>query len=300
MSFSGSDSRRVRKAVIPAAGLGTRFLPATKAIPKEMLPVVDKPSIQYVVEEAVGAGIEDILIITSPSKRSLEDHFDRSYELESLLQARGKDALYETTVAIPSLAKMHFTRQGQPLGLGHAIGMAKEHVGDEPFAVLLPDDLMMDGGAQLRRMIELQSQTGGIVVAAGEYPLEEVVAYGVLDPISVEDDVITVRSVVEKPPIDEAPSNYGLTGRYVFPPEIFDEIDRTVPGVGGEIQITDAIDALTASLGLRACLYRTGRYDTGNKLDWLRATVDTALDHPELGDDFADVLRTIVSDRKLL
>jgi len=289
----------VRKAVIPAAGLGTRFLPATKSIPKEMLPIVDKPSIQYVIEEAVAAGIEDVLIITSPSKRPLEDHFDRNYELESLLESRGKTEALEEVLEISSMVKMHFTRQGQPLGLGHAIGMAKEHVGDEPFAVLLPDDLMIDDGALLKRMIDLQTEHGGIVVAAGEYPVEEVVAYGVLDPISVDDGVITVRSVVEKPAIADAPSNYGLTGRYVFPPEIFAEIERTKPGVGGEIQITDAIDAVTAQLGLKACLYGAGRYDAGQKLDWLRATVELALDHPELGADFAELLGRIAKDRNL-
>jgi len=292
-------SKRVRKAVIPAAGLGTRFLPATKSIPKEMLPIVDKPSIQYVVEEAVAAGIEDILIITSPSKRAVEDHFDRNAELELLLEQRGKTAMLEQSIAIANMVKMHFTRQGQPLGLGHAIGMAKEHVGDEPFAGLLPDDLMVDNGALLSRMINLQAETGGIVVAAGEYPIEEVVAYGVIDPISVEDGVITVGSVVEKPAIADAPSNYGLTGRYVFPPEIFDEIDRTVPGVGGEIQITDAIDALRETKGLKACLYDGGRFDTGQKLDWLRATVEMALIHPDLGEDFAALLTRLVKEKGL-
>jgi len=288
--------KAVRKAVIPAAGLGTRFLPATKSIPKEMLPIVDKPAIQYVIEEAVAAGIEDILIITSPSKRAIEDHFDRNVELETLLEARGKTAMLEQVLAIADMVKMHFTRQGQPLGLGHAIGMAADHVGDEPFAVLLPDDLMIDNGALLKRMIDLQAKEGGVVVAAGEYPTEEVVAYGVIDPLSVDGDVIVAKSVVEKPSIEDAPSNYGLTGRYVFPPEIFDEIAKTKPGVGGEIQITDAIDALTQSAGLRACLYGEGRYDAGQKLDFLRATVELALKHETLGAPFADVLRTIAKD----
>jgi len=264
--------KAVRKAVIPAAGLGTRFLPATKSIPKEMLPIVDKPAIQYVIEEAVAAGIEDVLII------------------------RGKDAMLEEVLDIADMVKMHFTRQGQPLGLGHAIGMAADHVGDEPFAVLLPDDLMIDGGALLKRMIDLQAKEGGIVVAAGEYPVEEVVAYGVIDPLSVEDGVIVAKSVVEKPSIEDAPSNYGLTGRYVFPPEIFDEIAKTKPGVGGEIQITDAIDALTKSAGMRACLYGAGRYDAGQKLDFLRATVELALQHETLGAPFAEVLKTIAKD----
>lgn len=286
----------VRKAVIPAAGLGTRFLPATKSIPKEMLPIVDRPAIQYVVDEAVAAGIEDILIITAPSKKPLEDHFDRDFELESLLEARGKSGALAEVLAITEKAKLYFTRQGRPLGLGHAIGMAASWIGDEPFAVLLPDDILVDDGALLARMIEVQAETGGVVLAAGHYPLEEVIAYGVIDPVTVNGDVIEVGGIVEKPPIEEAASNYGLApGRYVFPATIFEEIATTEPGVGGEIQITDAIAAMIDRTGVRACLNPGRRYDAGQKLDYLRATVELALEHPELGADFRRLLADIVA-----
>ena len=288
----------VRKAVIPAAGLGTRFLPATKSIPKEMLPIVDQPAIQYVIDEAVGAGIEDVLIITAPSKKSLEDHFDRDFELESLLESRGKHDLLEAVLEIPKKAKIYFTRQGQPLGLGHAIGMAASWVGDEPFAVLLPDDILVDGGDLLRRMIEVQAATDAVVLAAGHYPLEEVISYGVIDPIGIEDGIIDVGSIVEKPPIEEATSNYGLApGRYVFPAAIFDAITATPPGVGGEIQITDAIAAMIDRTGVRACLNEGRRYDAGQKLDYLRATIELGLEHPELGADFRKLLATIVAEQ---
>lgn len=288
----------VRKAVIPAAGLGTRFLPATKSVPKEMLPIVDKPAIQYVIEEAIGAGIQDILVITAPSKKPLEDHFDTNYELEGLLEGRGKLDMLELVQEISRMTKLHFTRQGRPLGLGHAIGMARSFVGDEPFAVLLPDDLLIDGGELLRRMIEVQGQTGSAVIAAGHYPLEEVVSYGVIEPISIDGDRIEVKTIVEKPPIEEAASNYGLApGRYVFPPSIFDEIDATEPGVGGEIQLTDAIAALLAKGGVTACINSGARYDAGQKLDYLRANIEIALRHPELGDDFRELLATIVREQ---
>ncbi len=288
----------VRKAVIPAAGLGTRFLPATKSVPKEMLPIVDKPAIQYVIEEAIGAGIQDILVITAPSKKPLEDHFDTNYELEGLLESRGKHDMLKLVQNISSMIKLHFTRQGRPLGLGHAIGMARSFVGDEPFAVLLPDDILIDQGELLRRMIDVQSDTGSAVIAAGHYPLEEVISYGVIDPISVDADRIEVKHIVEKPPIEEATSNYGLApGRYVFPPSIFDEIDATPPGVGGEIQITDAIAAMISKGGVTACLNSGKRYDAGQKLDYLRANIEIALSHPELGADVRDMLATIVQEQ---
>jgi UTP--glucose-1-phosphate uridylyltransferase len=289
-------SGRVRKAVIPAAGLGTRFLPATKAQPKEMLTVVDKPAIQYVVEEAAAAGIEDILVITSPSKRSLEDHFDRVVELEETLEAKGKTEALAEVRAIAQLAQLHFIRQGAPLGLGHAIGMARSHVGNEPFAVLLPDDLMIDDGALLSRMVEVQAERGGGVIGVKEFPPEEVVAYGVADVAAVDGDVLSLRGIVEKPAIEDAPSAFGCTGRYVFPPEIFDLIDATQPGVGGEIQITDAMARLVDGPGLAACVYVEGRYDVGQKFDYLRATVELALQHPELGAPFRELLEQIVAE----
>jgi UTP--glucose-1-phosphate uridylyltransferase len=289
-------SSRVRKAVIPAAGLGTRFLPATKAQPKEMLTVVDKPAIQYVVEEAAAAGIEDVLVITSPSKRNLEDHFDRAPELEAILEQKGKTDALDEVRAITELAQLHFIRQGAPLGLGHAIGMARRHVGNEPFAVLLPDDLMIDDGALLTRMIDVQAERGGGVIGVKEFPPEEVVAYGVADVASVDGDVLSLRGIVEKPTVADAPSGFGCTGRYVFPPEIFDLIDATEPGVGGEIQITDAMTNLVDGPGLAACVYVDGRYDVGQKLDYLRATVELALDHPELGAPFRELLAQIVGE----
>jgi len=279
----------VRKAVIPAAGLGTRFLPATKSVPKEMLPIVDKPAIQYVIEEAIGAGIEDILVITAPSKKQLEDHFDTNYELEGLLEARGKTEMLEMVQKISSMIKLHFTRQGR---------MARSFVGDEPFAVLLPDDILVDNGELLSRMIATQAETGATVIAAGHYPLEEVISYGVIEPLSVTEDRIEVEHIIEKPPLAEAKSNYGLApGRYVFPARIFDAIDATAPGVGGEIQITDAIASMISDGGVTACLNTGERYDAGQKLDYLRANVELALAHPELGADFREILATIVKDQ---
>lgn len=286
---------RVRKAVIPAAGLGTRFLPVTKAQPKEMVPVVDKPAIQYVVEEAVAAGIDDVLIVTSPYKRSIEDHFDRMFELESVLEAKGKTDELDDIVGLATLAKLFYVRQGQALGLGHAVGMAREHVGDEPFAVLLPDDLMVDGGVLLSRMVEIHGQTGGGVVSLMEVAPEEISSYGCADPAAIEGDVVTVSGMVEKPPAAQAPSNLAVTGRYVFPAEIFDHIDAVQPGVGGEIQLTDAMAQLVAGPGLYGCTFTEGRYDVGQKLDYLRATVELALGHPELGEPFAEVLRAITT-----
>jgi len=261
-----------------------------------MLPIVDRPAIQYVVEEAVGAGIEDILVITAPSKKPLEDHFDRNVELETLLEQRGKHDMLKMVTEITQLARMHFTRQGQPLGLGHAIGMASAWVGDESFAVLLPDDILVDGGDLLRTMIDVHTSTQSVVVAAGHYPIEEVVSYGVIDPVSIENNIIEVANIVEKPPIEEATSNYGLApGRYVFPAAIFDKIANTAPGVGGEIQITDAIAAMIDGPGVRACLNQGARYDAGQKLDYLRATVELGLAHDELGPGFRQILADIVT-----
>lgn len=295
-----SQPARIKKAVIPAAGLGTRFLPATKSVPKEMLPIVDRPAIQYVIEEAAAAGITDILVITAPSKKTLEDHFDRDFELESLLLERNKPKLHEMVTKIPSLANIHFIRQGQPLGLGHAIGMAESFIGNESFAVLLPDDILVDNGELLKTMIELHNKTQSAVIAAGHYPLEEVISYGVIEPESIEDGVITAKSIVEKPPIEEAKSNYGIApGRYVFPASIFAEIKATTPGAGGEIQLTDAIDATLKTAGVQAVINTSTRYDAGKKLDWLRATVELGLSHPELGTGFEAVLKDIIQKHGL-
>jgi UTP--glucose-1-phosphate uridylyltransferase len=287
---------RVRKAVIPAAGLGTRFLPATKSTPKEMLPLVDKPGIQYVVEEAVAAGIEDILIVTGRSKKTIEDHFDRSPELEWTLERGGKlDALAELR-ALSDLAHIHFVRQDEPKGLGHAVGMGRYHVGDEPFAVLLPDDLMAEGSPLLRDMIDACEATGGSVIALKRFGPEQISAYGVVDPAGPPSaqGYVPIRDMVEKPAAHVAPSDLAIMGRYVLTPAVFDHIAALRPGAGGELQLTDAMRALCASEPFHGVVFETGRFDTGNKLDWLRATVEVALGHEELGKPFREVLIEIV------
>jgi len=283
----------VRKAVIPAAGLGTRFLPATKAQPKEMLPLVDKPAIQYVVEEAVRAGIKDILIITGRGKRSLEDHFDRSFELEFYLEQAGRTADVEAMKAIAELADIHYVRQGEPRGLGHAVGVAREHIGDEPFAVLLGDDLMAETSHVLEDMVEASTRVGASVIALKEFPREEISAYGcvALDPQGGDDaELVRISGLVEKPRPEEAPSNLAIMGRYVLTPQIFECIDRVEPGRGGEIQLTDALSLLLEREPLWGLPFTNGRYDTGNKLDWLRATVELALMREDLGPEFRKYL----------
>ncbi|MEY2470679.1 MAG: UTP--glucose-phosphate uridylyltransferase [Actinomycetota bacterium] len=289
---------RVRKAVIPAAGLGTRFLPATKAVPKEMLPVVDKPTLQYVVEEAVAAGIEDILIIIGRGKTTIEDHFDRSFELEASLEASGKFTELEQMRAIADLADIHYVRQGTPRGLGHAVGTARGHVGNEPFAVLLGDDMMHANAGHLANMLAMYDKHDASVVAVKKVAPHEVSLYGCIAPSETDGD-ITITSIVEKPPVDEAPSNLCVMGRYVFTPEIFDALDDTPPGRGNEIQLTDAIGLLIEKQPVYAYPFETGRFDVGNKLDYLRATVELALERPELADDFRAILYEIVdADRQ--
>ncbi|MEM9200364.1 MAG: UTP--glucose-1-phosphate uridylyltransferase [Actinomycetota bacterium] len=285
----------VRTAVIPAAGLGTRFLPATKSIPKEMLPVVDRPSIQWVVEEAVAAGIEDIVIITSPHKKAVEDHFDRMAELEHELEVKAKTAMLEEVRRITDLATFHFTRQGAPLGLGHAVSMAARHVRDQPFAVLLPDELMPDGGETLRRMIEITETTGASVVSLNAVDGEEISAYGCAGIASRDGDVIEIDQIVEKPPFEEAPSNLRVTGRYVFTADIFDRLAQTKPGRGGEIQLTDAMAMLIGDPGLRGLVIDDSGFDAGQKADWLRANVELALrDDPD--GSVAAMLRAALGD----
>jgi UTP--glucose-1-phosphate uridylyltransferase len=283
----------VRKAVIPAAGLGTRFLPATKAQPKEMLPVVDKPAIQYVVEEAVRAGIDDILIITGRGKRSLEDHFDRSIELEVDLHSKGKDELLAEVVRLADLAQVHYVRQGEALGLGHAVGVARRHVGDQPFVVMLGDDIMHERSTVLEEMIAAHDQTKSSVIAVKEFPREEVQAYGVIDPAEDADpgsQLVRIRGMVEKPRPEEAPSTLAVMGRYVLTPEIFDAIDQVEPGAGGEIQLTDAMALLLDDQDVYGYRFSEGRYDIGNKLDYLRATVELALERDDLGPEFGSWL----------
>ncbi len=289
----------MKKAVIPAAGLGTRFLPATKSQPKEMLPVVDKPSIQYVVEEAVQAGLTDILIITGRGKRAIEDHFDRNFELEYYLEQAGKDDLLKEVQAVNDLADIHYIRQRDPLGLGHAVAVAREHVGTEPFAVLLGDDIMVDDAHLLRSMIEIHEARQCSVIALLEVEREQISAYGSIEPASVEGDVVGVRSIVEKPRPEDAPSNLAVIGRYVFTPAIFDALERLEPGAGGELQLTDAIGLLLADEPVYGRRFVHGRYDIGQKIDFLRANLELALERPDLGPELERMLAELVRRRGL-
>jgi len=293
---------RVTKAVIPAAGMGTRFLPATKATPKEMLPVVDKPAIQYVVEEAAAAGLTDVLMVTGRNKRPLEDHFDRNTELEAALEAKGDDDRLAAVRASNELAKVHYVRQGDPLGLGHAVLMGEQHVGDQPFAVLLGDDLIDPRDPLLTTMVDVRERLGGSVVALLEVPPEQIHLYGcVAVRPGADGDVVEVTDLVEKPPRDEAPSNLAIIGRYVLDPAVFPAIKQTPPGRGGEIQLTDALRALAlaepaAGGGVRGVVFRGRRYDTGDRLDYLKAVVRLAAERPDLGADFVTWLRAWVAD----
>ena len=278
----------VRKAVFPVAGLGTRFLPATKATAKEMLPVVDKPLIQYAVEEAVAGGITDLVFVTGRSKRSIEDHFDRSIELEAELQERGKTALLETVRDIlPGGVTCVFTRQAEPLGLGHAVLCARPAVGDAPFAVLLPDDLIVnDGPGCVAQLCEAHARTGHSVVAVQRIPREDSRKYGVVGLAGADARQTTVASIVEKPAPEDAPSDLGVVGRYVLTPAVFDALERTPRGSGGEIQLTDAIAMLVDGEGVDALRFDGTRYDCGTKLGFLQANVELALAHEELGAEF--------------
>lgn len=295
----------VRKAVIPAAGLGTRFLPATKATPKEMLTLVDKPAVQYVVEEAVAAGITDVLIVTGRQKKSVEDHFDRAPELEASLRAGGKTALLETVVRLADLARFHFVRQGEPLGLGHAVGTARAHVGDEPFVVLLPDDLMDARSTVLADMIAAHGRTDRSVVALKRFHPPDISLYGVAAPAPADDQpepgtpLVKLAGMVEKPSPAEAPSDLAIMGRYLFTPEIFDLIARVAPGQGGEIQLTDAMAALTAGTGMFGWVFEEGRFDIGTKPDFLRASVEFALARSDVGPAFGAWLGELVRARGL-
>lgn len=289
----------VTKAVIPAAGLGTRFLPVTKAQPKEMLPVVDKPAIQYVVEEAVAAGIDDILIITGRSKRAIEDHFDRQFELEYFLGQAGKKEALAEVVDIAELADIHYVRQGEPLGLGHAVSVARKHVGDNSFVVMLGDDIMVDDARLLSGMISTHAQYGRSVVALKEVPPDEISAYGCARPEHVGPDLVRILDLVEKPRPQDAPSNLAIMGRYVFTPEIFEKIDKVEPGVGGEIQLTDAIALLLQDQAVYGQVFTNGRYDTGKKIDYLRATVELAARREDLGPEFRAFLAEFVRSEGL-
>ena len=298
-----TEIKSVTKAVIPAAGLGTRFLPATKATPKEMLPVVDRPAIQYVVEEAIRAGLNDVLMITGRNKRALEDHFDRVPVLEQQLAEQGKDALLASVVETNELGgDLHYVRQGDPKGLGHAVLRAKRHVGDEAFAVLLGDDLIDEKEDLLARMVEVQERTGGSVVALMEVPREAISAYGAaaIEAVEGEDGFVKITGLVEKPAADEAPSNYAVIGRYVLSSKVFEVRENTAPGRGGEIQLTDALQTLAQGEGegegVYGVVFSGRRFDTGDKLSYLKANVILAAERPEFGDDLRAWLKDFVAE----
>lgn len=288
------DILKVKKAVIPAAGLGTRFLPATKNSPKEMLPLVDKPAIQYVVEEAVNSGIEDILIITGRGKQSIEDHFDIAYELQCVLEEKEKNDLLEEMDRISNLADIQYVRQKKQLGLGHAILCAEKHVGDEPFAVLLGDDIVFSEKPCTKQMIDVYEKYESSIIAVEEVQPDHIETYGVIKPDSeVEKNVYPILDLVEKPKKTDAPSNLGILGRYVLTPKIFDCIKDTEPGYGNEIQLTDSLGLLSKKQMIYAYEFYGKRYDLGNKIDWLKTTFDVAL----MREEFHDELLTFIKKR---
>ncbi|MEU9975120.1 UTP--glucose-1-phosphate uridylyltransferase GalU [Streptomyces sp. NPDC051014] len=292
-----ASARPVRKAVVPAAGLGTRFLPATKATPKEMLPVVDKPAIQYVVEEAARAGLDDILMVTGRHKRAIEDHFDHAFELEQALAAKGDTVRLDAVRDPARLADIHHIRQGDPLGLGHAVLCARHHVGDQPFAVLLGDDLIDARETLLDRMLEVRDRLGGSVVALMRVDPAQVHLYGCAAVEHTgEEGVLRVTGLVEKPSRQDAPSDYAVIGRYVLDPAVFGVLERTAPGRGGEIQLTDALRELAADGTVHGVVFDGLRYDTGDKADYLRTVVRLACERPDLGPGFTAWLKEFVAD----
>lgn len=282
--------KKVKKAVIPAAGFGTRFLPATKAMAKEMLPIVDKPTIQFIVEEAIASGIEDILIVTGKSKRPIEDHFDSNIELETNLRDKGKDDLLKLVQETTGI-RIHFVRQSYPLGLGHAVLQAKAFVGDEPFVVMLGDDLMVDEVPLTRQLIEGYEKTYASTIAVMEVPHEETSKYGIIDPDNqLEEDLLNVRRFVEKPNPEDAPSNYAIIGRYLLTPEIFEILEKQEAGAGGEIQLTDAIDTLNKTQRVFAKNFKGQRFDVGDKFGFLATSITYGLQHPEMKDKLKDYI----------
>lgn len=284
---------KVRKAVIPAAGLGTRFLPATKSQPKEMLPIVDKPTIQYIIEEAAAAGVEDIIVVTGRNKRSIEDHFDRSIELEMELERTGKEQLLQTVKAIPEIANIHFIRQKQPLGLGHAVLTASHFIGDEPFAVLLGDDVVVSRKPVLQQMVEIFNEYKTSILGVQEVAAEVVHKYGIVDCKSVDDNIFKVKDLVEKPARDAAPSRIAILGRYILTPSIFSYLETQAPGAGGEIQLTDGLKRLAKDEAMYAYIFKGHRYDVGTKLGFLQANIEFALRNPEITDDLKNYLDTL-------
>lgn len=284
-------ANKIRKAVFPAAGLGTRFLPATKASPKEMLPLVDKPLIQYAVEEAVASGIESILIITGRDKTAIENHFDISFELEQLLQSKGKTDLFDQVRSISEIARISYTRQREALGLGHAIYQAKDFAGDDPFAALLADDVVDAETPALKQMIDVFEKYDAPVIATMQVEGEAISRFGVIDAEEIEPNIFKIRDMVEKPSFADAPSDLAIIGRYIFTPDIFEAIEKTEPGAGGEIQITDAMRRLLKERPFYAVKLEGTRHDAGDKLGFLIATVEFALKREDLGDEFREYLQ---------
>ncbi|TYS59955.1 UTP--glucose-1-phosphate uridylyltransferase GalU [Sutcliffiella horikoshii] len=285
----------IKKVIIPAAGLGTRFLPATKAQPKEMLPIVDKPTIQYIVEEAVQSGIEDIIIVSGRGKRAIEDHFDKSYELEETLEKKEKYDILEEIKSIANLANIHYIRQKEPLGLGHAIWCARKFIGNDAFGVMLGDDIVKGDTPCLQQLINVYDQYGSSVVGIQSVPDADVSKYGIVSPKEekLEENVINVDGFVEKPKLAEAPSNYAIMGRYVLTPEIFDILEHTPKGSGGEIQLTDAINTLNSKQQVLAYQFGGIRYDVGDKFGFIKATVDFALDRDDLREEVIEYLKSL-------
>ena len=281
---------KVRKAVIPAAGLGTRFLPATKSQPKEMLPIVDKPTIQYIIEEAAAAGVEDIIVVTGRNKRSIEDHFDRSIELELELERTGKEKILQMVKEIPSIANIHFIRQKQPLGLGHAVLTASHFIGDEPFAVLLGDDVVVSRKPVLQQMVEVFNEYKTSIIGVQEVSEDVVHRYGIVDCKHVEDGIYKVKDLVEKPAREVAPSRIAILGRYILTPAIFSYLETQEPGAGGEIQLTDGLKRLAKNEAMYAYVFKGHRYDVGTKMGFLQANIEFALRNPEITEELKKYL----------
>lgn len=289
---------KVHKAIIPAAGLGTRFLPATKAQPKEMLPIVDKPTLQYIIEEAVESGIEEILIITGRNKKSIEDHFDKSVELELELEKKGKTDLLEEVRKISDMVNIHYIRQKEPKGLGHAIHCAKSFIGNEPFAVLLGDDIVYADKPCLKQMLEVYDEYKTTILGVQEVPREDVNKYGIVNGKYIEDRVYKVKGLVEKPSVEEAPSNIAILGRYIINPAIFDILEHTKPGKCGEIQLTDALKELAQREAMYAYNFEGRRYDVGDKQGFLEATIEYALRREDLREEFLNYLIKTIKKEK--
>ena len=287
--------REVRKAVIPAAGLGTRFLPATKAMPKEMLPLIDRPVIQYVVEEAVASGMDDLIIITGRGKRAIEDYFDDSPELEMHLRENRNDSMLKAVQEVSSLADIHYIRQKEPLGLGDAILRAEKHIGDEPFAVLLGDDIIVNTMPCTQQLVEVFSRTRGPVIAVSEIPHEKVSSYGIIRGRPLDPSLYYVEDISEKPTPEGAPSQIGVIGRYILTPDIFECLKEIQPGFGGEIQLTDAIKYLSQRRPVYASFFNGKRYDTGDRMGYVQAIIDFALNHESIGDQVMEYLQYVVN-----